>query len=171
MKEGMVGAEMCLEIFAAAWSGWRSRIGMRVIFFLIMSASVCAAAVVDAKMHHLRSGELPEWDEFPQQAEGKELVIKFNAAKNEAEQTLRFRQRDVKQAWTIRLNDKKLGTLAADEKDTTIYLALPAGAIRDGENELKISCDGGAGLASDDIEIGEISITSGRGMRCWTKRN
>src|SRR6267142_5162881 len=131
---------------------------LRVFFFVMIAAELCAAGVVDGKLHHLRSGELREWDEFPQQAEGKELILRFNASKNDKEQTLRFRQRDVKQTWAIRLNDKKLGTLLLDEKDTVIYMALPAEALRDGENELRFSCDGGAGLASDDIEIGEVSI-------------
>src|SRR5438874_5175368 len=128
------------------------------VFLLVRAGNFCAAGVVDGKMHHLRSGELREWDEFPERAEGKELMVRFNASKNEKEQTLRFRQRDVKLPWSIRLNEKKLGTVLLDEKDTVVYLALPVGALVDLENQLKISCDGGAGLASDDIEVGEISI-------------
>jgi len=106
----------------------------------------------------LRSGDQIEWDEFADAPESKELLVKFNAAKNDSEQTLRLRQRDVKQAWTIRLNDKKLSTLLQDEKDTVLFFKLPPNALNDGENELKISCDAGAGLASDDILVGDIRL-------------
>jgi hypothetical protein len=52
----------------------------------------------------------------------KSYVLKFNATKNnDAEHALRLRQRDVKQAWNLRLNDKKLATLLQDEKDTVLY--------------------------------------------------
>ncbi len=125
-----------------------------------MLLGTCCAAqqVMDPNMHHLRSGAEREWDDFPSNAEGKELTIYFRSSKNSVPHTLRLRQRDVKQAWSLRLNDKKIGLLLADEKDTVIYLPLPQGALRDGDNELKISCDGGAALASDDIEIGDIAI-------------
>ncbi|HEV8292914.1 MAG TPA: hypothetical protein VGP94_13360, partial [Tepidisphaeraceae bacterium] len=114
--------------------------------------------MLDSKMHHLRSGQEMEWDEFAVTPEGKELVLKFTAAKNDSEQTLRLRQRDVKQAWIIRLNDKKLSTLLQDEKDTVLFFKLPPNSLRDGENEVKISCDAGAGLASDDIVVGDIRL-------------
>ncbi len=99
-----------------------------------------------------------EWDEFADTPESKELILKFNATKNTTEQSLRLRQRDVKQAWNIRLNDKKLAMLLQDEKDTVLFFKLPTGALNDGENELKISCDAGAGLASDDIIVGDIRL-------------
>src|SRR5947207_2920221 len=124
------------------------------IYLIIVTLSLQSArsfgGVIDPKMHHLRSSVEMEWDEFADTPENKELVLKFNAAKNDAEQTLRLRQRDVKQAWNIRLNDKKLAMLLQDEKDTVLFFKLPPDSLRNGENELKISCDAGAGLASDD---------------------
>src|SRR5438874_2536155 len=138
----------------------RYTIGMLRAFILLslMLQSACLAQVLDAKLHHLRSGQEIEWDEFAAEPEGHELLLKFNATKNDVEQTLRLRQRDVKQAWNIRLNDKKLAMLLQDEKDTVLFFKLPPNALRDGENELKISCDAAVGLASDDIEIGDLRL-------------
>src|SRR5678816_806044 len=100
-------------------------IGCVLIALLTVQSTRGLAQVLDSKRHHLRSGQEMEWDEFADTPEGKELILKFTAAKNEAEQTLRLRQRDVKQAWNIRLNDKKLATLLQDEKDTVLFLKLP----------------------------------------------
>ncbi len=125
---------------------------------LALEPAHCLAQVIDSKLHHLRSGTTREWDEFPQQPEGKELILRFDSKKNDTEQTLRLRQRDVKQAWNIRFNDKKLATLLIDEKDTVVYFKIAAGSLIDGQNELKISCDGGGGVASDDIVVGDIRI-------------
>jgi hypothetical protein len=125
---------------------------------LMLQPARSSAQVLDAKLHHLRSGSEMEWDEFADTPEATELVLKFNATKNTTEQSLRLRQRDVKQAWNIRLNDKKLAMLLQDEKDTVLYLKLLQGALRDGENQLKISCDAGPALASDDIIVGDIRL-------------
>ena len=131
----------------------------RAIVFLLLFSTFCAAQqVLDPRLHHLRSGAEIEWDEFADTPEAKELVLKFNATKNTSEQSLRLRQRDVKQAWNIRLNDKKLAMLLQDEKDTVLFFKLPPESLRDGQNELKISCDAGAGLASDDIIVGDIRL-------------
>src|SRR5215212_7437448 len=128
------------------------------IVTLALQSACCLGAAIDPKMHHLRSGAELEWDEFADTPEGKELVLKFSATRNDAEQTLRLRQRDVKQAWNIRLNDKKLAMLLQDEKDTVVFFKLPPGALNDGQNELKISCDAGPALASDDILLGDIRL-------------
>jgi len=113
---------------------------------------------VDPAMHHLRSGEMREWDDFPQQAEGQERVVRFSGSKNKSPQTLRLRQRDVKQVWRVRLGQKDLGTLVQDEAEIVHYLAVPAGALVDGDNELRIACDDAKGEASDDVSVGEIEL-------------
>src|SRR5439155_21110362 len=38
------------------------------------------------------------------------------------------------------------------------YLPVPAEALRDGENELRVSCDGGQGTPSDDVALGEVEL-------------
>jgi hypothetical protein len=113
---------------------------------------------LDPAMHHLRSGEMREWDDFPQQAEGRERVVRFAGSKNESPQTLRLRQRDVKQVWRVRLGQKDLGTLVQDEAEMVHYLAVPAGALVDGENALRISCDDAKAETSDDVSVGKIEL-------------
>src|SRR5256885_11087008 len=95
--------------------------------------------VLDARMHHLRFGAQREWDEFPERAEGAEWSWHFTSKANAAEQSLRLRQRDVKDVWQVRLNGQLLGSLVQDENEMVLYYALPPGALRDGANELKIA--------------------------------
>jgi hypothetical protein len=111
--------------------------------------------VVDARLHHLRAGGQREWSDFPAEAEGASLTVKFRAQANAGEQTLRLRQQDVKQTWKVVLNGKELGRLIADENDTTIVLPVPAGRLVDGENTLVIEA---AGREPDDVRVGEITL-------------
>jgi len=110
--------------------------------------------VLDAKLHHLRVGAR-EWSDFPADAEGPGLVLTFRAQRNDAEWTLRLRQQDVKQTWKILLNGKELARLLADENDTIVYFAVPAGALVAGENTLAIEQ---VGKTPDDIRVGEIVL-------------
>jgi hypothetical protein len=112
-------------------------------------------AVLDKEMHHLRNGEKQEWEDFPQQPEGKQLVIHFDAQKNPGSQTLKIRQQDVRQKWHVRLNDHDLGQLVRDEKDMTLYLDIPPGALHSGENILHI---GQNDTIPDDIWVGQIMV-------------
>src|SRR5688500_9550930 len=109
---------------------------MRRLFFLSAAAALLAAApaaagptVLDAGLHHLRAGATREWADFPADAEGPALTVKFRAARNAAEQTLRLRQQDVKQTWKVLLNGKELGRLVADENDTVTVLPVPPGRL------------------------------------------
>jgi hypothetical protein len=113
------------------------------------------AEVLDAKMHHLRSGAQREWSDFPEQAEGQKLVLSFHAKANASAHTLRLRHRDLKQEWKLALNGKEIGKLPLDENPMLTYWAMPPGALHDGANELTVSCGGGA---SDDIEVGDVAL-------------
>ena len=69
---------------------------MALIVFALLSVPVLAAErVLDGKMHHLRSGTEREWADFPQVAEGKDLLIRFEARANPSEMTLRLRHFDL----------------------------------------------------------------------------
>ncbi len=131
----------------------------RAIVFVVALLSPAPVAagplVIDARLHHLRAGTQREWSDFPAEAEGASLTVKFRAKPNAAEQTLRLRQQDVKQTWKVSLNGKELGRLVADENDTEIVLAVPAGRLGDGENALVIEA---TGRAPDDIRVGEIAL-------------
>src|SRR5437868_13840601 len=92
--------------------------------------------VLDAKLHHLRAGGEREWSDFPAEAEGPRLVVRFQAEHNAGEWALRLRQQDVRQTWKAWLNGKELGRLVGDENDMVIYLPVPAGLLTAGENTL-----------------------------------
>src|SRR5207247_2816764 len=129
-----------------------------VVCLAVMGSAAALGQVITDRAHHLRSGEQREWDDFPERAEGREWVVRFAGSKNAAERTLRLRQRDVKQAWRVRVNGRGLGTLIQDEAQIVNYLPVPAEALHDGENELRVSCEGGQGGPSDDVALGEMEL-------------
>jgi hypothetical protein len=128
-----------------------------LVCFLLITSSVAHAGerVLDARMHHLRSGKEREWSDFPEQAEGPKLTVRFGAEKNAAPQTLRWRQQDVKQAWRVILNGKLLAALTADENDQVLYQAIPPETLKSGANEIVIEA---ASKATDDIRVGDIAL-------------
>src|SRR5579872_5955880 len=111
--------------------------------------------VLSAGLHHLRSGDVREWADFPAQAEGAELRLVFHARPNSAEQTLRLRQRDVRQTWNVRLNDTEIARLPPDENAMVTFWAVPPNALKEGENTLTIAVDG---KAPDDVLIGDVRL-------------
>lgn len=111
--------------------------------------------VLEPRLRHLRVGGAREWADFPMEAEASRLPLRFSAEANAAESTLRLRQQDVRQNWKILLNDKELARLVADENDTVLYLPVPAGALRSGENILVIEQ---IGKIPDDVRVGEIVL-------------
>jgi hypothetical protein len=111
--------------------------------------------VLDARLHHLRAGDEREWGDFPEKAEGPRLALRFASERNAGEWALRLRQQDVKQTWRVLLNDKELARLPPDENDMVVYFAVPAGALRAGENSLVIEP---AGRTPDDVRVGEAAL-------------
>ena len=131
--------------------------GLVVIIALaqLPAADAGEMVIVTPKRHHVRFGDEREWSEFPERAEAAELFVPFTSRTNAGEWTLRLRHRDVKQTWTIAVNDRELGRLPVDENEMVTYWAVPPGTVRDGENALRIS---GSGRASDDVLLGEASL-------------
>jgi hypothetical protein len=111
--------------------------------------------VLTAKLHHLRSGAVREWADFPEKAEGTELRLSFASRVNSNEHTLRLRHRDVKQTWRLRINDREIGRLPPDENDMVTFWALPPGILQEGGNTFVIMSDE---KPSDDIVIGDVRI-------------
>jgi hypothetical protein len=111
--------------------------------------------ILDSSMHYIRNGDKPEWEEFYNQSPIKGLSIQFQGEENFTEQTLQLRQYEVKQAWQIILNGKKLGTLVTDVNDMNICIAIPPKALISGQNILSISP---ASVAPDDIMVGQIVL-------------
>jgi hypothetical protein len=133
---------------AAAW------LGLAIALLSPLSAPA-APTVLDAKLHHLRAGIEREWADFPAEAEGPALTLRFRARPNATEQALQLRQQDVKQPWRVVLNGKELGRLQLDENDSAIFFPVPAGRLNDGENTLRVEA---VGKVSDDIRVGEITL-------------
>jgi len=116
-----------------------------------------ANLVLDSELHHLRIDGPREWSEFPEAPEADHLEIRFEARENESEQTLRLRQQDVKQAWRVLLNGAELGRLQPSEDDMVVYFAVPAGALRSGENVLLVEQD----VCGFDITVDDPESVSG----------
>ncbi|MGH7128705.1 MAG: CehA/McbA family metallohydrolase, partial [Planctomycetaceae bacterium] len=116
-----------------------------------------ARTLEDCK-HHLRIDGPREWSSFPETPEADRLDVTFTARRNDAEWTLRLRQQDVKQGWTVRIGDRELGRLVRDENDMVVYFAVPAGALADGENTLRIEQQARGRASPDDVRVGEIML-------------
>ena len=121
--------------------------------FLSSAAAPTTERILTPRLHHLRHGAKPEWDDFPKKAEGPKLVLRFQAEGNKDEQTLMLRQQDVRQTWRVILNGKELGRLPPDENDMVIVLPVPPGRLLAGENSLAIEQ---VGKVVDDIRVGQI---------------
>ncbi|HTG45806.1 MAG TPA: CehA/McbA family metallohydrolase, partial [Verrucomicrobiae bacterium] len=125
-----------------------------VLLFNVLISSEGAITAISELTHHLGVRGQPEWDIFEGKSpEGESLQIEFESRRNEREFTLFIRQDDVKQEWTVTLNGRKLGSLFLMEADLTHSIAIPAGALRDGKNELEIRAK-----IPEDILIHQISI-------------
>jgi hypothetical protein len=112
--------------------------------------------ILKAGLMHLRSGPVREWSTFPEQAKADHLEILFLTSKNATEMSLALRQQGVKQAWRVLLNGKSLGELVRDENDQILHLVIPAGALKEGENALRIESPARVAAVSDDIRVGEV---------------
>ncbi len=132
----------------------------RLMFFVVVllaidSASAGTITLTD-RMHHLRQSGTREWAEFSEQAEAAGVDMSFTVDEPAKNYCLRIRHQDIKARWRVRLNDRDLGTLRIDENDMIVYLSVPEGAVKKGENLLTIDCP--KSKAPDDIRIGEIRL-------------
>jgi hypothetical protein len=89
-------------------------------------SGIANEVVLFPRLHHLRNGNEREWDDFPKQAETAKLAIRFQAARNPRDWTLRLRHQDVRQTWKVVLNGKELSRLRPDENDMVVYISVPA---------------------------------------------
>ena len=115
---------------------------------------------IEPRLLHLRSGVEREWSEFPETPHGQRLDVTFTSTKNATEQTLFVRQQDVKQAWNVSLNGKKLGALTIDENDMVVTFAIPVNGLIEGDNSLRIESSPASKAASDDIRVGQIALVN-----------
>lgn len=111
--------------------------------------------VLFSQRYHLRCGDQREWATFPLEAQGSRLELTFEAKKNEQEQTLLIRHRDVRQVWDVIVNGGRIGKLEQDENAMIGVWALPPGTLHDGENRLEIASKS---KTADDIEVGPVRL-------------
>jgi len=121
----------------------------------IITSASAQEIIVERKTLHLGKAGQFEWDLFKDRpVDAERLERRFEAKTNTAEHMLRIWQSDVKLGWPVMLNGRRIGTLTTAETPLECVLALPAGALSDGENVLVI--DAPSGL--DDIEVGPVFI-------------
>lgn len=127
-----------------------------VLLLLAVDSTRADTITLTDQMHHLRSSGTREWAEFPEQADAASYETSFTVAEPAKDYCLRIRHQDIKARWRVQLNDRDLGTLRIDENDMIVYLPVPDGAVKQGENRLTIDCP--KSKAPDDIRIGEIRL-------------
>lgn len=120
-----------------------------------VNASAGEVLSLESRRLHLgRHGQF-EWDFFKgRKVDAERLELRFQSRANSDECTLRIWQREVKLGWPVLLNGRRLGTLTTAEPAQECVLAVPAGALRDGDNQLIVE----APPALDDIEIGPLFL-------------
>ncbi|MDB6007520.1 MAG: hypothetical protein JWR15_4507, partial [Prosthecobacter sp.] len=110
---------------------------------------------LEPKRLHLGKPGQYEWEDYKDRSvDAERLELRFEGKANLVEHTLRIWQRDVKLRWTVMLNGRKLGTLTTAETAQECVMAVPSGALREGENVLVIEAPGGL----DDIEVGPVIL-------------
>jgi hypothetical protein len=129
-------------------------VSMRSLLALAVAAAALDASEIKIRKNpaHLRSGDTREWSEFAASPLGPSLTTAFAAEANASEYTLVLRQRDVKSpAWRVEINGRRIGTLAADERDMVSVFPIAPDVLKEGDNRLGIAY-GGRG-PSDDVEL------------------
>ncbi|MBE2285416.1 MAG: PHP domain-containing protein [Prosthecobacter sp.] len=126
---------------------------------VLMALGIVSAdeIVIEPRTLHLgRPGQF-EWEAFKdRKVDAERLELRFEAKTSATEQTLRIWQRDVKLAWPVLLNGRRLGTLTTAETPQEAVFTVPPAALKAGENVLTIQAPSGL----DDIEAGPVILDS-----------
>ena len=131
-------------------------IGPSFLIFIALHSLWAETFQVTDKSFHLGTKGVPEWKEFAKLTpDGRNLSLNFEAKAYSKESTLFIRQDDVKEAWRISLNGKRIGNLERFESKVLHVLKVPPGTLRDGENKLNLAAPV---TAIDDIFVGESFI-------------
>ena len=132
-----------------------------VLLLLIFSSLAYGAEpssiTIQDGMLHLRNAGPREWAEFSETADAElfEKTFEVDKEKPEAKEstgwTLRLRQQDIKQQWTVRFNDRVISTLIKDENDIVHFIEVPPASVKQGTNRLTIS-------TKEDVLVGDIVL-------------
>jgi hypothetical protein len=127
------------------------RAGQLTLAVLLLLVSSAGAD----ELHHLRKGER-EWDTFPVKAEAESLQLSFKSSEAAPAKSLSFRQQNVKQSWRLIINGKPLGQLVKNENDMVVFMDVPVGVLKSGDNELTLVQTGRD--VPDDIRFGNLQF-------------
>jgi len=121
------------------------------------------AAVIDVhpKLHHLGDNVVAGWTESSPKPEGFVLKMPFQFNQpvgGDEAYTLSISQQDVHNGWLLVLNDRVIGRLRKDVAKQTTRVAVPAGVLKKGANELVVRRDENS---TDDIQVGRVQLFAG----------
>jgi hypothetical protein len=127
---------------------------------LLLIADVAAEPIkLIERTKHLGVAGQSEWSIFEGRTpDGTNLVLTFDLPSDTFtnESTLLIRQDDVKQEWTVTLNDRRLGHLFQMEASLVYTMTVPSTLLRRSDNRLEINA-----RAADDILVHEILLHPG----------
>jgi hypothetical protein len=104
---------------------------------------------------HLGNDATPEWPEADADPRaGKAYTIQFQSKANDKERAIEVMQRHVDNDWTLSLNGERLAKLRRGVGRQIRIYPVPAGALKNGENKLRVSI----GNIGDDITFGPIRL-------------
>ncbi len=106
-------------------------------------------------LFHLGNDAVEDWgDRVSVEPDGTALDLPFIGTASDVDRTLTLYHLDVHENWTLTLDDTVLGRLPIDQAGRTSVFMVPAGAVRDGRNTLRLTPD----RVSDDIIVGEVRL-------------
>jgi hypothetical protein len=132
----------------------------RLVVVLLVSAVLAATAsaaefTIVAGLKHLRNAEPREWNDFPEQADGRELTVEFELSDAFEPRTLRLRHRDLKQLWRVKIDEHEIARLPRDENSAVTFWTLPTDKLKPGKHTLHIAS---TDKAADDVLIGDVVL-------------
>lgn len=133
-------------------------LALSLSLFLPARSDAGIDVTIDEGFHHLRNVAQQEWSHFPEKPKGGGFKVSFDVpAQRDKLTILRLRQADVKQKWTVVLNDTTLGNLDRDHNDLHKSFTVGTTLLKPTGNVLEISCES---KTPDDIRIGEVMLSA-----------
>ncbi|PCJ52692.1 MAG: hypothetical protein COA70_11910 [Planctomycetota bacterium] len=112
-------------------------------------------AVILDRCIHLGNDATPEWPEALAEPDAPDAFrFEFEAKANAGELALSITQRHVDNIWYLTLNGKRLGSLQAGAERQEVLYPVPAGALVDGTNQLRVHIS----RVGDDITFGPVRL-------------
>ncbi|HEX6926338.1 MAG TPA: CehA/McbA family metallohydrolase [Longimicrobiaceae bacterium] len=127
-----------------------------ILRLLIPTNALAQARPISAGPHLLSIGGVREWSEPAGVTSEPELNLRFEApSPNGAAHTLALRQTGVRRTWVVELNGSEIGRLYPDENPHRVFFSVPEGALRTGENRLRVAP---LDTLPDDVALAAIEL-------------